>query len=141
MVSTGCGSDEPDETTAVRQAFTGWQSALNSGNGEAACSRLTEEGRDEFLLVRGGKGGIPINASCPELVRRILEGTRQTGVKLQPERVRSVQIDGDTAVAEVGVSNFRPRTVRLAKQDGEWKISSAGFGSPLPGGPRPNDTR
>lgn len=132
-----CGSDSADaENARVKQAVDGWQADLVRGRGQAACSRLNEDGLEELLLIRGGVGGIPIDASCPQVVRLMLRGSRRTGARLRPAKTVSVRVDGDRATAEVRANGYEPAPIGLAKNDGEWKISSPGFDSPLPGGSR-----
>lgn len=133
--ATGCGSDDASgsEQDRVERVVDAWQSSIARGDGEATCSGLTAAGRKELLLVRGGVGGIPIDASCPQTVRWIRKGSRVAGLNPRPPKVVSVQVDGDRAVAQVSAGEFRPQPLRLVKQDDEWKISSPGFRSPLPG--------
>jgi hypothetical protein len=134
-MATGCGSGASEsEQDRVRRIVNGWEASLTRGDGEAACSGLSGAGRAELLLLRGGAGGIPIDASCPETVRWMLRGSRGTGSEPKPPRVVSVRVNGNRAVAQVSSGGFRPAPVRLVRQDDEWKISSPGFGSPLPAG-------
>jgi hypothetical protein len=138
VMVAGCGSDDSPakEKDHVRETVNRWEVSLTRGKGDAVCAQLTKAGRDELLLIRGGRGGIPIDASCPLTVRGMFEGTKNIDTKPKPPRVISVRLDGDRATAEVSTGGFRPTPIGLAKQDGEWMISSPGFRSPLPGGPR-----
>lgn len=136
LMAAGCGSGDSSESDEdrVRRTVNAWEASLTRGDGQAACSGLSSEGRKEILLVRGGVGGIPIDASCPEVVRWMLRGSRNIGSEPKPPKVVSVRVDGDRAVAEVDAPAPRPTPVRLVRRGEEWKVSSAGFASPLPAG-------
>jgi hypothetical protein len=131
-----CGSSDSSEAenARARQAVDDWQADLTRGDGEAACSRLTKAGLEELLLIRGSTGGIPADAGCPQVVRLMRRGAQRTGARLRPAKTVSVRVDGDRATAQVSTNGFRPVPVGLAKQNGEWKISSPGYESPLPSG-------
>lgn len=136
-IAVGCGSDDSSgsasEEDRVKQIFDDWQDDFTTGKGEETCARLTKSGRDELLAYRDAAGSIDPDATCPEIVSAIIRATDKAGVKQQPAKAVSVRVDGDKAVAQVSDAGRPPVPVRLVKEDGKWKLPSAGFG-PLTGG-------
>lgn len=130
--ASGCGSDDSagsaGEEDRIKQMFNDWQDDFAAGNGEATCAKLTKSGRDELLRYRDVSGYIDRTASCEQTVRAIVAQTDEAGVKQQPARALSVRINGNKAVAQVSDAGRPAVPVRLVKQNGEWKLPSAGFG-------------
>jgi hypothetical protein len=132
-VAPGCGSDDSggtgSEEDRIKEVFAQWQEDFTSGNGEATCARLTKSGRDEMLAYKDLSVGIDPDADCAEVVSSIVKATEKAGVEQQPAKVVSAKVDGNTAIAQVSDAGRRAVPVRLVKQDGEWKLPSAGFDS------------
>jgi hypothetical protein len=130
----GCGSDDDGGSAAseedrIKQVFDDWQASFIAGDGDAVCSRLTASGQQEIVAAKQSAPGAGPNASCEEVVRAIVKESNEAGLEQQPSRAVSVRIDGDTATAMVSDAGREPQPVKLVKQDGEWKLPSAGFGS------------
>jgi hypothetical protein len=134
VLPTGCGSDDSDgsassEEDRIKQVFDDWQASFIAGDGDAVCSRLTASGRQEIVAAKQSAPGAGPDASCEDVVRAIVAESKEAGLEQQPSRAVSVRIDGDTATAMVSDAGRKPQPVELVKQDGEWKLPSAGFGS------------
>lgn len=134
-LASGCGSDESDgsasggEQDEIKQIFDSWQASFIAGDGEAVCSRLTASGQREIVAAKQSAPGAGSDASCEEVVRALVRQSKEAGLEQQPSRAVSVRVDGDTATAMVSDAGRKPQPVRFVKQDGEWKLPSAGFGS------------
>lgn len=130
----GCGSDDSDgsagsEEDRIKQVFDDWQASFIAGDGDAVCARLTASGRQEIVAAKQSAPGAGPDASCEDVVRAIVAESDKAGLEQQPSRAVSVRIDGDTATAMVSDAGRKPQPVELVRQDGEWKLPSAGFGS------------
>jgi hypothetical protein len=130
----GCGSDDSSgsarsEEDEIKQVFDAWQASFIAGDGKAVCSRLTASGKREILAAKASLQGGGTAASCEEVVRAIVRRSDEAGLDQQPSRAVSVRIEGDTATAMVSDAGRKPQPVKFIKQDGEWKLPSAGFGS------------
>jgi hypothetical protein len=128
-----CGSDSESagsEEEQVMQTFNEWQISFAEGDGDATCSKLTESGRDEAVrygrLTARNSGG---DASCEEVVHQTVELTNKAGVKQQPSKAISARIRGDRAVIQVVDDGRPPVPGHVVKEDGEWKLPTAGFAS------------
>lgn len=132
VLTPGCGSDDSDgsarsEEDQIKQVFDDWQASFIAGDGEAVCSRLTSSGQQEILAAKGSAPGAGADATCEEVVRALVQESNEAGLEQQPSRAVSVKIDGDKATAMVSDAGRAPQPVKLVKQDGEWKLPSAGF--------------
>lgn len=97
----GCGSGDSDPGTEAEAAevIRGYLVAVAEGDGETACSYLTENaqlGVFEFRFAHVGPDH-PARA-CASVVKR---GAPRDETMLRRTRVGEVQIDGDTASAKV----------------------------------------
>jgi hypothetical protein len=128
----GCGSDDSGgsgtEEERIKEVFAQWQEDFTTGKGPETCARLTDSGRKELLAYRDVAGYIDRDATCAEVVSSIIEGTEDAGVEQKPAKVLSAKVSGNTAIAQVSDAGRPAVPVRLIKQNGEWKLPSAGFG-------------
>lgn len=131
-VAPGCGSDDSggagSEEDRIKEVFAQWQEDFTTGNGDATCARLTASGRNELLAYRDVAGNIDPKATCAEVVSAIIKRTEEAGIEQQPAKVVSAKIKGNRAIAQVSDAGRPAIPVRLVKEDGEWKLPSAGFG-------------
>jgi hypothetical protein len=133
LLMASCGSDSKSagtEEEQVMQMFNEWQISFAEGDGDATCSKLTESGRNEVVRygrIAAGTGNG--DASCEEVVHQTVELTDKAGVKQQPSKAISARIRGNRAVLQVVDDGRPPVPGHVVKEDGEWKLPTAGFAS------------
>jgi hypothetical protein len=116
--SCGGGDDEEQIDATVRD----FVSAANDRDAEAFCGEIVTQ---EFLEKTTGATGDDAQDEC----RRQLKAIKGLRVKLV--RIGKTEIDGDRATVRVvlraqGVT--APETLRLEKQDEDWKLSGRSGG-------------
>lgn len=132
--AAGCGSDDSSgsegqgEEEQIKQEFDEWQADFIAGDGDAVCARMTKSAQDEIVQFQLTQSKAR-DMSCEDAVRAMIRTTREGGVQQQPSKAVSVKIDGDKAVAMVSDAGRPVQPVRLVKEDGKWKLPSAGLGS------------
>lgn len=109
-VLPACGrSDERD----VRDTLERYAQAIERKDYQALC--------DDLLSRRLIDNLRRVNAPCETALQQGLAGVEKPSIE-----VESVKVDGDTAsaVARTDAANEEPSkdTIRLAKEDGAWKI-------------------
>ena len=118
LVLSGCGGDSDEDE--IRSTLETYVEAFVAGDGKRACELMTEETRAEFVnkvsvLSRTGDCGRSVR------VVRTLAGDA-TAKALQGAKIEDVKVDGDSATATLVASGNRAPS-KLAKVDGEWRIS------------------
>ena len=93
LATLGCGGGEPSDRTGVAKAVESFYAGIADGDGERACSVLT----DRFS-------------------REIRDGTRPGGVRCHDHGAA-------TALARVSVDDEDYPAFKLEKIDGKWYIS------------------
>lgn len=127
--AAACGGSDDDNSGSdeqqARERVESLYAALRARDAAKACEQLTEAGQKQ--LEQGGR--TPRGDSCAESFQRYLDrGTKEGGLSLALKaKIKSVEVDGDTAVAKVSFGDKGPSgDVGLEKVDGEWKVSAAG---------------
>lgn len=138
MAVAGCGGDDSgesgsseDEAAAVA-AVTTLYDGIAGGDGEQACSVLSE---DALAQIESESTGLPEDVSCEDALGQIggllNEEAKQAIQDVEPE---VQEIDGDSAVVEVPVINQvapgaggeveqQTGEIQLAKEGDEWKLT------------------
>lgn len=133
LVAPACGSDDSESAASqedqIKQIFDDWQASFIAGDGDAVCSRMTAAGKREIIAAKASAPGAGPSPSCEAVVRAIIRESNEAGLKQQPSRAVSVRINGDKATAMVSDAGRKPQPVQFVKEDGEWKLPTAGFGS------------
>jgi predicted lipid-binding transport protein (Tim44 family) len=116
--SCGGGDDEEQIDETVRD----FVNAANDRDADTFCREIVTQ---EFLEKTTGATGDDAQAEC----RRQLKAIKGLRVKLV--RIGKTEIDGDKATVRAvfraqGVT--APETLRLEKQDGDWKLSGRSGG-------------
>ena len=83
--------------------------------------------------ARVAAGNIDDDASCEEVIHQTVEFSDKAGVKQQPSKAISARIRGNRAVIKVVDDGRPPVRGLVVKEDGEWKLPTAGFASLLEG--------
>jgi predicted lipid-binding transport protein (Tim44 family) len=116
----GCGGgDDEEQIDATVRDFV---SAANDRDADTFCGEIVTQ---EFLEKTTGATGDDAQDEC----RRQLKAIKGLRVKLV--RIDKTEFDGDRATVRVvfraqGVT--APETLRLEKQDGDWKLSGRSGG-------------
>jgi hypothetical protein len=118
LATGGCGGGESKDEKDVKSTVNGLYDAVARKDAPKFCGYLTAKQRNS--LVRVGSRGAN-RQSCPQVIRYIFTFSK-TGAG-RNRKVTKVQVDGDTAKAEVKLAN-RKGVVGLAKENGEWKVSN-----------------
>jgi hypothetical protein len=115
------GSDRKQARATVESLYA----AIADGDAQKVCDQLNENAQRQ--LEQGGLGAK--SASCTEAFQKFLdEAEKAGGLNLTLKaKVKSVEVDGDTAVAKVSFGGGgRNGEIPLEKVDGEWKLEAAG---------------
>jgi hypothetical protein len=115
----GCGESNRDD---IEGAVKGFDSALAEGDGEGACSFLSESARAE----------IDRRQDCAKLAA----GLSRPGRRVAPEvkalkfgKVSNVLVEGTDATARVQAPGGYPkRSIQLEETESGWKISDTPLG-------------
>ena len=112
-----CGGDDKEDAEQTVRDFV---SATNERDADAFCGEIVTQ---EFLESTTGATGERAQDEC----RRQMEAVQGLEVKLV--RIRNTEVDGDnasvTAIIRTQGTNRR-QTLRLTKEDGDWKLSGSG---------------
>jgi ketosteroid isomerase-like protein len=110
-LAAGCGGDDERD---VRETLRNYVTAMQQRDYQALCDEVLSEKLVENLRQA-------TTAPCETALKGVLDEVERPTIE-----VRSVTIDGDTAsaVARTDAANQDPSedTIRLAKEDGRWKI-------------------
>lgn len=120
MPVVGCGGDDP---AAVRTTLRNYIVATQTKDYQRVCDAIYAR----ELAETPANSGLP----CEVALKTGFEDVRSPTL-----RVRHVQVKGDEALADVhtDAANQGPGdvTIRLQKQDGEWRIASLAQAQPQP---------
>lgn len=124
-LAPGCGtSDEDAVKTAVRDYFA----AFAEADGQRACDFLSAAAKRDLANYAAEQLPEVGSVQCAEVTEQVVELTDEDALKrLEDVEVTSVEIDGDTATAEIVGAT---QTANLEKIDGDWKIAELDFGNP-----------
>jgi ketosteroid isomerase-like protein len=122
----GCGgSDAASGAAEPEEAVSGFVSAVQNGDGAAACAFLTED--EQALLVTNAKDVTPPVAgdSCEAVVESFHEAIGAKADELSG-KLENLSDSGDFASADwVYTGGAGQQAVLLAKKDGNWLIAAA----------------
>ena len=110
----GGGSDSEQVQQTVRDFVT----ATNDRDGDRLCDDLVTR---EYLEKATGATGDQANDACKQQLDLI------SGLRLRLISVGKPKVDGDKATvrAMIAIGSQRtPRSFRLEKEDGDWKLAS-----------------
>jgi hypothetical protein len=138
--AAGCGGggakSDPD---AIAAALHDAAEATAKGDGDKACSYLTEDAQRQAVLQLRSAGG-PGTTSCSQLVGRAqFFLTPLDKQRIENLKAADVSVNGTNASATLRGEAAQPGqamivSVNLAKLGGDWKISGFGQASGVPGG-------
>jgi hypothetical protein len=116
----GCGGGDDEEQ--IDETVRDFVNAANDRDADTFCGEIVTQ---EFLEKTTGATGDDAQDEC----RRQLKAIKGLRVKLV--RIGKTEIDGDKATVRAviraqGVT--APETLRLEKQDGDWKLSGRSGG-------------
>jgi Domain of unknown function (DUF4878) len=115
LVLATCGGD--DDKEEIEQTVRDFVSATNDRDGDTFCGEIVTQ---EFLEQSTGAKGDEAEDEC----KRQLESIKGLDVKLV--EITRMEIDDDTATVRAVIEaqgDANPQTLRLEKEDGEWKLS------------------
>jgi hypothetical protein len=128
LATTGCGGgdSDPEPAATPKQAIAGtvaefWEN-IEQGDGDAACSAMTEHGRRLFLRWSADGPANEESASCPEAVDALSDAIAGHDRKVTGAggsfSADDVWIDGDEAEVHC---QYRG-ALMLRRVDGEWLV-------------------
>jgi ketosteroid isomerase-like protein len=120
-LGAGCGGGGGSDEDQVREVVTAFVEAGKDRDAAEACSLLAT---DQVKSVEGlGSGG-----SCTTVLAGIFARAEDVDTDLE---IQDVRVSGDRATVDATITSAggRPqaKSVLLVKEDGEWKIASAGL--------------
>ena len=130
IAAAGCGSSRmatPGEQQQVTQVLRSYLRAQTSGDGQTACSLLsnTAQRQLEALVLQAGKGLLRAPPSCQDavgLVRAVGGAKLLNG--LANAQISRVRVQGDKATAQVvDGTAFSPQQVSLQRSGSSWRIT------------------
>jgi Domain of unknown function (DUF4878) len=119
LAACGGGGDDKDEAEQTVRDFV---KATNDRDTETFCGELASQ---EFLEQSTGAKGDQAQEEC----RRQLEAIQ--GLEVELVRIRETKIDGDRATVTAVIESQgapTPQTLRLVKEDGDWKLAGGSGG-------------
>lgn len=127
LEATRSGSDEAQ----IRATLVYAGDAMTSGDGRAFCGKLSRAGRRQYMasMTAWGRSG-----TCGDIVKQTAALGRAAGRDLPAVTVAAVTVTGDQAVTKSkgGLAGRSGDTLRLVREDGEWKLSDLGLGGLIP---------
>ena len=126
-VAAGCGG--ADDSADARNAAEGYVTTLGKRDGAGTCARMTKGLQRQFTdaVVRAdsrfrGRG-------CPEVMQAALDTISPAQLKQFSEaKIEDLKLDGDKGTFRYTLDKIRVDG-RVAKEDGEWKVSCCVPGS------------
>jgi hypothetical protein len=115
LVLATCGGD--DDKEEIEQTVRDFVSATNDRDGDTFCGEIVTQ---EFLEQSTGAKGDEAKDEC----KRQLESIEGLDVKLV--EITKTEVDDDTATVRAVIEaqgDAKPQTLRLEKEDGEWKLT------------------
>jgi ABC-type glycerol-3-phosphate transport system substrate-binding protein len=117
LAVAACGDDDEED---VEQTVRDFVSASSEPDADEFCGELVTQ---EFIEQATGATGDQADDEC----RRQLEET--PGVDAELVEIRATEIDGDEARVRAVIrtqGQAGTQTLRLEKEDGQWKLSGGG---------------
>jgi len=131
MAVAGCGSSSHKSTATpqqqVEQVLRSYLRAQTSGDGQAACSLLTDAAQSqlEALVLQAGKGLLTSRPSCQDAVGLVhaVAGAKLLDA-LSKAQISQVRVQGYNATAEItDGAAFGQQQVSLQRSASTWKIA------------------
>ena len=116
LLLSACGGG--DDKEEIRQTVRDFVTATNARDGDKLCDDLLTQ---DYLEKATGATGDQAQDACKQQLGLI------TGLKLRLIDVGQPKIDGDNATVRATIatgSQQTPRSFRLQKEDGNWKLAS-----------------
>jgi hypothetical protein len=116
LVLSACGGG--DDKEEVRQTVRDFVTATNARDGDKLCDDLLTQ---DYLEKATGATGDQAQDACKQQLGLI------TGLKLRLVKVGQPKLDGDSATVRATIatgSQQTPRSFKLQKEDGHWKLAS-----------------
>jgi hypothetical protein len=124
----GCGGDDDSDSSGsdrgydpageVRSVLNDYFDALAAGDGDKACSFLSEDGRKKIEDAGNGK--------CADLVEA---GVEQTGTEPYKDvKLTSIEVTNDRATTHYSLKvegQSIEADQELVKEDGDWKLEAS----------------
>jgi hypothetical protein len=117
LLDLGPFGEDEDARPAVREAVERLAIALSDGDFETVCALLSA---DQVGQIEQGPGG-----SCEEVLAATAGGTEKVRIRIEQVRVSDDRAAVDAIV--VRGQERAPRTLLLVREEGRWKVASAGL--------------
>lgn len=114
VFGSSLSADDAEET------IRGYFSALAEGDGEEACSKLTDDAITELEAQIEEQGAGILGENCEEFVGQVAKDPLVRNAGLEDVEVEDVDVSGDTATVTVEGANT---AIQLESDGGEWRIS------------------
>jgi hypothetical protein len=116
LLVTACGGG--DDSAEVKQTVRDFVTATNDRDGDKLCNDLLTQ---DYLEKATGATGDKARDACKQQLDLI------TGLRLRLIKLGDPKVAGDTATVRATIatgSQETPRSFRLQKEDGDWKLAS-----------------
>ncbi|MGH2980531.1 MAG: hypothetical protein ACRDKV_00620 [Solirubrobacterales bacterium] len=114
----GCGPvGGESDTEAAGDTVTELIEARNRNDFAAVCDLISAQQLAAF--TRAGR-------SCAKTLRQVVGVNTTTTIRIEQVRVSGDRATVDATVSQTGGAG-RAQTILLVKEDGDWKVSKAGF--------------
>jgi hypothetical protein len=125
-VGAGCGGDDSGD---ARKAAEGYVTTLGKRDGAGTCARMTKGLQREFTDAVVKADSRFRGHGCAEVMQAALDTISPAQLKQFSEaKIEDLTLDGDKGTFRYTLDKIRVDG-RVAKEDGEWKVSCCVPGS------------
>jgi hypothetical protein len=120
-VTAGCGGG--DDSADARKAAEGYVTTLGKRDGAGTCARMTKGLQRQFTDAVVQADARFRGRRCPEVMQAALDTISPAQLKQFSEaKIEDLKLDGDKGTFRYTLDKIRVDG-RVAKEDGEWKVS------------------
>ena len=126
----GGGKASAEDEDALRSLYRDFTAALLAGDGDKACSYLTEEAQqqtvreNEAARNEGNDAAFP-GDTCEEIVAGVGVVLRNFVGESPAITLKNIRVEGDRATAIATVGDSEEETSNFERVDGQWRIASS----------------
>jgi hypothetical protein len=127
LAAAACGGG--DDTAEARKAAEGYVTTLGKRDGAGTCERMTGGLQRQFTAAVVKADPRFRGKSCPEVMQAALDTISPAQLKqFSQAKIDNLKLDGDKGTFRYTLGKIRVDG-RVAKEDGDWKVSCCVPGS------------
>ena len=121
---TACGGGGSDEKSAVQSRVKTIYSGFATKDSGKICDSLSKKYKDRITKRPLGRAG---KQSCEKVMALVLSIGGKELNQVDQTKVAGVQVNGDTANADVVYKGGKKGKVGLTKENGDWLVNNFNF--------------